>query len=330
MENENEFDYSTNIDMSYKSLRESLIRTGRWMEYSDIAKIKNIIFKELDEDENFTIEKINNRDIITNKTSNERIVFLDPRLHNTEDSNADADKIERVSAINDLLDLGGDIGGEITFAQPISTNQEHWTLVCFKINLDNAKEIRQNKRENLSTDDLNELAQNSRYEVDSLKDDRQNDGHSCGVHAMDAFLELCEHGFDGYKEIYEERCRAKTNGNNRRKGQTKNTKNDINNSKWFTDYDIKNTKQVRELAEKKEVLAKTLGLDDRTKKFLIRSGFYDKDTIESIQGIINETKNPNERQELINDIKGNISAAMKEVDKEFNKNKTKDIRNFGI
>lgn len=330
MENENEFDYSTNIDMSYKSLRESLIRTGRWMEYSDIAKIKNIIFKELGENENFNIEKKGSRNIIINNTSKERIIFLDPRLRNTKDLGADAGKIERVSAINDLLDLGGDIGGEITFAQPISTNQEHWTLICFKVNLGNAKEIRQNKKGDLSTDDLDELIQNNMYEVNSFRDGRQNDGYSCGVHTMDAFSELCEHGFDGYKEIYEERCRAKTNGNNRRKGQTKNTKNDINNSKWFTDYDIKNTKQVRELSEKKEVLAKTLGLDDRTKKFLIRSGFYDKDTIESIQGIINETKNINEKRELINDIKGNISAAMKEADKEFNKNKTKDICNFGI
>ncbi len=134
-----------NTNISYKNLRESLIKTKRWMEYADMARMKNTIFKELKNSTKFSIKEVNQRGIITNENNNEKIVYLDPRLYDTIDRDANAEKMERIDAINNLLDDDG-IKGEITFTQPISTNQKHWTLVCFKVNLDEARKIRQSKK----------------------------------------------------------------------------------------------------------------------------------------------------------------------------------------
>lgn len=331
-EDEDIFSYSMNTNISYKNLRESLIKTKRWMEHADMARMKNTIFKELKNSTKFSIKEVNQRGIITNENNNEKIVYLDPRLYDTTDRDANAEKMERIDAINNLLDDG--IKGEITFTQPISTNQKHWTLVCFKVNLDEAKRIRQNKGKNLTVDDLDNLIQGNQYEVNSLEDGRQHDGYSCGIHTMDAFLELCNHGFYEYKKIYKERCRkcnrdkvnkltkdkksAKKPNHVDRKNTTQKTQT-TNNSKQFTEYDIKNNNQMHELIKKKGTLAKTLGLDNITKKFLIEYEFFDRDTIESIQGVLKETTNPDEKKELIRDIKGNIAIAMKEANKQFTK-----------
>ncbi len=170
--------------------------------------------------------------------------------------------------------------------------------------------------------------------MNSLKDGRQQDGYSCGVHTMDAFLELCNHGFDEYKKIYKERCKKYNKNNTKRHNKNrKSTKKSnhikgentaqktqtTNNSKQFTEYDIKNNNQIYELIKKKETLTKILGLDNVTKKFLIEYEFFDRDTIESIQGVLKETTNPDEKKELIRDIKGNIAIAMKEANKQFAK-----------
>lgn len=332
-EDEDIFSYSMNTNIPYKNLRESLVKTKRWMEYADMARMKNTIFKELKNSTKFSIKEVNQRGIITNENNNEKIVYLDPRLYDTTDRDANAEKMERIEAINNLLDDDG-IKGEITFTQPISTNQKHWTLVCFKVNLDETKRIRQNKGKNLTVDDLDNLIQGNQYEVNSLKDGRQQDGYSCGVHTMDAFVELCDYGFDEYKKIYGERCKKYNKNNTKRhnknrkstkksnhiKGENTTQKTQTtNNSKQFTEYDIKSNNQMHELIKKKGTLAKTLGLDNITKKFFIDYEFFDEDTIESIKGVLKETKNPDEKKELIRDIKGNIAIAMKEANKQFAK-----------
>lgn len=313
---ENSLEPKNTEKMPYRSLRKKLMKAGKWINYIDTIKIRNTIFREFENSKRFTIKSIKHNKIITNKSNDERIICLDARPRITKKLSLNADKKEALSTINDLLDEN--IRGTVNLVCPITTDNSHWTLNCRKVNLDELKAKKEEKRRKKEELTIDDLAKYDEYEVDSLRDGRQNDGYSCGIHTMDAVLEVCEHGFDGYKKIYNERCNKSTKG--------KNTKKPIKDTK--KNQKPTNTKpKDNALIAKKEIVAKMLGLEsDKTlKRFFMDSEFYDKDTVESIQGVLSGDLKCKENIELIRDIKSNIAMAMKEIGEKTDQKKVRQL-----
>ena len=145
-----------------------------------MVDMTNKLIESLNEDA-FFIKKYQDKGItlIINMQTGKRNVILEPRANDESFTRNIYNTIDELKKLN--------YGGKMTFLAPTSKNNVHWVLSIVEVSL-NTREF-------------------SWQEVDSLKNGRQNDGFSCGIHTMETIFEIILK--DTYANVLEERNQPK-------------------------------------------------------------------------------------------------------------------------